>query len=112
MPIKQYNLEVDNNGFSVPVTRIGQGTPLSATCSTSASSAESLAGHTMFRITSDNNVWLKFGGGSVAATADGTDSVLFLAGTEILIVPRGTTHWSGIRAGASDALVQLLPIND
>lgn len=112
MATQEFNVVRDNNGDVVPVVQLGTATPISATVSSSATTAESLAGNAMFRVTSDQNVWLKFGDNSVEAAADGDDSLLFLAGTEVFIIPEGTTHWSGIRATGNDAVVQFFAVNE
>ena len=109
---KDYNLEVDNNGFAVQVARLSNSAPIYASATVSSSAATSLNSHTMFRVTSDNNVYLRFGDETVVAAINAATNMLFLAGTEILIVPRGATHFAAIRAGGSDALVQFIPIND
>ena len=112
MASKTFNLDRDNTGAPVPVIRLGGVTPISNTAGVAATTAESLGGYKMFRVTSDQNVWLKFGDNTVTATADGDACLLFLAGTEILIIPEASTHWSGIRAGGTDAVVQFFPCNE
>lgn len=107
-----FNLERDNTGAPLPIVRLGTATPISNSAGVAATSAESLGGYRLFRVTATENVWLQFGTASVTATADGDANVLFLAGTEILIIPEAATHWSGIRAGATDSVVQFFPVNE
>ena len=111
MTTKLFNIVRDNSGEAVPVTRLGAAPESSDTVSTSATTGVALA-YGMYRVTATENVYLQFGGSGVTATADPDESLLFLAGTEILIIPEGTTYWSGIRAGASDSVVQFYPVND
>lgn len=102
----------DKDGSVVPSLVIdADATPIGITTSgAGATAAQSLGGKKAFRVTADGAAWIRFGGNSVAATADADASILFLEGTEpVLVTGTGISHVSIMRVGGTDVTVQLVP---
>jgi hypothetical protein len=88
----------------------GKGVRLAVATASSAATALPVLGETReVRIAANTDCWLRFGGGSVAASVAGTSIPLYAGGVEVTVVPAWATHFAVIRDSA-DGFITLTPV--
>jgi hypothetical protein len=103
MPI---HLPRDDGGAALQVP-VGSTNRTNLTAGSASSSATVPTGTSRFVIVRATDFfWLAFGAGSATAAANNT-SILVSPGEGVYPVPSGTTHFAGLRVGATDVAVQL-----
>jgi hypothetical protein len=87
---------------------IGTGTRVVATAgSTSTTAAAVPAGGAVLIIRATEPAWIRFGDSGVGAAAADANSILLFAGEARYVLKSGETHFRVLRAGGTDALIQL-----
>lgn len=106
-PQRAANFAQYPGGSPVPIL-LGTGTRVVATAA-AASTAEAAVptGGNMLLIRADAAMWIRFGATGMGAAAADANSILFVAGEAPYVLKTGEAYFRVIRAGSTDANVQL-----